>query len=113
MEGMHRYNPPGTALSPQQARVLSMVSLGKMNKEIASKLGIAEGTVKQHLTAAYRKLGVTNRTGASMVLAQGDRGTACPIKDGLLCRDRRCAGCALLKETLAQAKDRPGGGHEQ
>jgi DNA-binding NarL/FixJ family response regulator len=38
------------------------------NKEIARALGISESTVKNHLTVAYRALGVRNRTGALVVL---------------------------------------------
>ena len=49
-------------LTPQQFRVLKMIADGLLNKQIAYDLHISEATVKAHLTAIFRKLGVTNRT---------------------------------------------------
>lgn len=54
-------------LTPQQFRVLQMVSTGLLNKQIAYELGVTEATVKTHMTAILRKLGVTNRTHAVLV----------------------------------------------
>lgn len=51
-------------LSDRQRNVLAMALQGKLNKVIASELNIAEGTVKAHLSAAYRALGARNRTEA-------------------------------------------------
>ena len=48
-------------LTKQQARILQLVSAGLMNKQIAYELSIAETTVKAHLTAIMRKLGVQTR----------------------------------------------------
>jgi DNA-binding NarL/FixJ family response regulator len=48
-------------LTAQQARILQLVSAGLMNKQIAYELSIAETTVKAHLTAIMRKLGVQTR----------------------------------------------------
>ena len=56
-------------LTPQQFRVLAMVSAGLINKQIAAELGVSEATVKAHMTAIMQKLGVTNRTQA-VLLAQ-------------------------------------------
>jgi DNA-binding NarL/FixJ family response regulator len=56
-------------LTPQQFRVLMMVAEGLLNKQIAYDLNISEATVKAHMTAIFRKLGVTNRTQA-VLLAQ-------------------------------------------
>jgi DNA-binding NarL/FixJ family response regulator len=56
-------------LTPQQFRVLMMVAEGLLNKQIAYDLDISEATVKAHMTAIFRKLGVTNRTQA-VLLAQ-------------------------------------------
>ncbi|AKS42869.1 response regulator transcription factor [Wenzhouxiangella marina] len=56
-------------LTPQQFRVLMMVAEGLLNKQIAYELDISEATVKAHMTAILRKLGVTNRTQA-VLLAQ-------------------------------------------
>ncbi len=52
------------ALSRRQREIMAMVAEGLANKEIAHRLGIAEGTVKAHIHAVFRALGVTNRTQA-------------------------------------------------
>jgi len=57
------------SLTPQQFRVLSMLSAGLLNKQIAYELGVSEATIKAHMTAIMQKLGATNRTQA-VVLAQ-------------------------------------------
>jgi DNA-binding NarL/FixJ family response regulator len=49
-------------LTPQQFRVLTMIAEGLLNKQIAYDLGVSEATVKAHMTAIMRKLGVSNRT---------------------------------------------------
>jgi len=51
-------------LSPQQSRVLKMLALGKLNKQIAYELDVGETTVKAHVSAILRKLGVHSRTQA-------------------------------------------------
>jgi DNA-binding NarL/FixJ family response regulator len=51
-------------LSERQLQVLRMAICGKSNKMIAKALEVSEGTVKQHLSAAFRTLQVTNRTEA-------------------------------------------------
>jgi DNA-binding NarL/FixJ family response regulator len=51
-------------LTPQQFRVLSMLLSGLLNKQIAFELDVSEATVKAHVTALLRKLGVANRTQA-------------------------------------------------
>ncbi|HUP49767.1 MAG TPA: response regulator transcription factor [Thermoanaerobaculia bacterium] len=48
-------------LSPREAEIVKMVAAGLRNKEIANKLFIGEGTVKTHLHAIYKKLGVHGR----------------------------------------------------
>jgi DNA-binding NarL/FixJ family response regulator len=57
------------ALTPQQFRVLSMLSAGLLNKQIAGELGVSEATIKAHVSAVMQKLGVSNRTQA-VLLAQ-------------------------------------------
>ena len=52
------------ALPPPQIKVLLGVLAGKLNKQIAHELAISEATVKGHMTAIMRKLGVHNRTQA-------------------------------------------------
>lgn len=54
-------------LTQQQFRVLSMLSNGWLNKQIASELGVGEATVKAHMTAIMQKLSVTNRTQAVLI----------------------------------------------
>lgn len=54
-------------LTNQQARILQLICEGKLNKQIAYDLTIAETTVKAHVTAIMRKLGVQSRTQAVLV----------------------------------------------
>ncbi|WP_220747815.1 MULTISPECIES: response regulator transcription factor [Jannaschia] len=54
-------------LTPQQGRILDLICDGKLNKQIAYELSIAETTVKAHVTAIMRKLGVRSRTQAVLV----------------------------------------------
>jgi len=49
-------------LTAQQYKVLYYLTEGWLNKQIAYDLNISEATVKAHMTAIFRKLGVTNRT---------------------------------------------------
>jgi DNA-binding NarL/FixJ family response regulator len=52
------------SLTPQQLRVLVMITDGMLNKQIAHELGVSEATVKAHVTVILRKLGVISRTQA-------------------------------------------------
>ena len=54
-------------LTPQQFRVLQMLGVGSLNKQIAYDLGVSEATIKAHVTGILRKLGVTNRTQAVLM----------------------------------------------
>jgi DNA-binding NarL/FixJ family response regulator len=56
-------------LTPQQVRVLMMLSQGLLNKQIAYELGVSEATVKAHVSAILQKMGVESRTQA--VIAAG------------------------------------------
>lgn len=58
------------ALTPRQRDVLAMLRQGKSNKEIARDLNLAEITVKLHVTAILRALGVENRTQAAILAAK-------------------------------------------
>lgn len=51
-------------LTPQQLRVLALLTEGKLSKQIAYEMSITEATVKAHLSQIFRKLGVQNRTQA-------------------------------------------------
>lgn len=54
-------------LTRQQMRILELICEGKLNKQIAFDLSIAEATVKAHVTAIMRKLGVQSRTQAVLI----------------------------------------------
>lgn len=56
------------ALSSRQLEILGLVVEGLSNAEIGKRLYLAESTVKQHLRAAYKVLGVSNRTEAAKLL---------------------------------------------
>ena len=58
------------SLTPAQFKVLLLISDGHANKSIADKLNISEKTVKNHVSAIFDKLGVTNRTQASNLFHQ-------------------------------------------
>lgn len=59
-----------TLLTPRQRDALAMLRQGKSNKEIARDLDLAEITVKLHVTAILRALGVENRTQAAITAAR-------------------------------------------
>ena len=82
------YRPPGSAapvepaappheaplgfgdheLTERQSEVLRLLALGRSNREIGHMLNIAEGTVKVHVNAAFRVLGVHNRVSAAAAI---------------------------------------------
>ena len=61
-------------LTPQQVRVLMMLSEGLLNKQIAYQLSVAEATVKAHVSAILQKLGVESRTQAVIAAAKIENG---------------------------------------
>jgi DNA-binding NarL/FixJ family response regulator len=61
-------------LTPQQVRVLMMLSEGLLNKQIAFQLGVSEATVKAHVSAILQKLGVESRTQAVIAAAKIESG---------------------------------------
>jgi two-component system nitrate/nitrite response regulator NarL len=65
-----RGGDPMLALTARQNEVLQLLALGHSNKEIAKALGLLEGTVKVHVRDILRKLGVSNRTQAAMLVAR-------------------------------------------
>ena len=62
-------------LTPQQVRVLMMLSEGLLNKQIAYQLGVSEATVKAHVSAILQKLGVESRTQAVIAAAKIESGS--------------------------------------
>lgn len=59
-------SPLNGDLTLRQRRVLELLATGLSNKRIARELEISEITVKAHVSAIFRKLGVTNRTQAGL-----------------------------------------------
>ena len=57
-------------LSPREREVLERAAFGRSNGQIAAELGVTVNTVKFHLASIYRKLGVENRTEASVAFVR-------------------------------------------
>jgi DNA-binding NarL/FixJ family response regulator len=62
-DGMHR---PTSSLTQRETDILSLLAEGRSNRDISRALYLSEKTVKAHLAAIFRKLGVSNRTQAAM-----------------------------------------------
>ena len=58
------------SLTASERRVADLAASGDSNRDIAQRLYLSEKTVKAHLAAIFRKLGVTNRTQAAMMAVQ-------------------------------------------
>jgi len=58
------------SLTQRENDILALLSEGRSNRDIAQRLYLSEKTVKAHLAAIFRKLGVTNRTQAAMMAMQ-------------------------------------------
>ena len=71
-------------LTPQQVRVLMMLSGGLLNKQIAYELGVSEATVKAHVSAILQKLGVESRTQAVIAAGKIEAGhwPQVPMREG-------------------------------
>lgn len=73
------------AFSERESEVLELVARGFRNAEIAERLGLSESTVKGHVSAAFRKLGVSTRREARLlVLEQATRRGMSPVGPGPL-----------------------------
>lgn len=62
------FNARLASLTPQQRRIVKLICAGKPNKQIAFELSLAEATVKAHITALLRRLGVNNRTQVAVLI---------------------------------------------
>jgi DNA-binding NarL/FixJ family response regulator len=51
-------------LTPRQCDLLRLVAAGYTNRQVGSRLGVSEGTVRKHLENIYERLGVSNRIAA-------------------------------------------------
>jgi DNA-binding NarL/FixJ family response regulator len=58
--------PPADMLTEREREVLALVAGGPPNKQIAIRMEITEGTVKAHLSSAYQRFGVSDRTQAAL-----------------------------------------------
>lgn len=69
------------SLTPQQLRVMTMLADGRLNKQIAGDLDVTEATIKAHVTAILRKLGLYRRTQAAVVAQRliGLQGSLLPV----------------------------------
>jgi DNA-binding NarL/FixJ family response regulator len=67
---MEEDRPNLGVLSPRQREILEVVAEGLTNAQIGERLYLSEITIKQHLRAAYKLLGVRNRVGAVMLLKE-------------------------------------------
>jgi DNA-binding NarL/FixJ family response regulator len=63
-----------STLTPQQVRVLMMLSEGLLNKQIAYELDVSEATVKAHVSAILQKLDVDSRTQAVIAASKIEAG---------------------------------------
>jgi DNA-binding NarL/FixJ family response regulator len=70
-------------LTPQQVRVLMMLSEGLLNKQIAYELGVSEATVKAHVSAILQKLNVESRTQAVIAASKIEIGAWQPGQSAL------------------------------
>jgi DNA-binding NarL/FixJ family response regulator len=97
-------SPSDLGLTERQLDVLALMMQGKSNKAICRVLNLAEPTVKNHVTAILRALGVSNRTEA--VIAVGELGWKLPATAQLalqsrIRRSRACGGA--LKQAPAES----------
>ncbi len=70
-----------SALSPQQLRILARLVEGKLNKQIAADLDIAEQTVKVHVSTILRKLDVITRTQAAILVERSTKTAGASFDD--------------------------------
>lgn len=75
---------PPDALTRRQREVLAEICEGKSNKRIADTLRVSESTVKAHVKAIIRRLGVANRTQAALLAAGAEPATNRPAAAGPL-----------------------------
>jgi DNA-binding NarL/FixJ family response regulator len=77
-ERRHKEFPPNLdtrleRLTPREREIAQLIGGGASNKEIAGRLNITEATVKAHLTAIFRKLGLSDRLGLALFVTEFNR----------------------------------------
>ncbi len=78
-EGGEPVQKPATSLTQRETDILALLAEGRSNRDISRALYLSEKTVKAHLAAIFRKLGVTNRTQAAMVAVSMGIGPGLPM----------------------------------
>lgn len=63
--------PGRDVLSPRELEIARLLAVGASNREIASRLSISEGTVRNHVSSMLRKLGLPDRTSLALYLSSG------------------------------------------
>lgn len=72
---------PFDVLTPRESEILALLAEGLSNRGIGDNLGISEGTVKVHVKAILRKLGVTSRVAAAVLAVEHGWGSRKPASD--------------------------------
>jgi two-component system, NarL family, response regulator DevR len=70
LEGSRGQGPGLERLTPQERKVVELLSEGLTNRQIGDRLGLAEKTVKNHVSGLLPKLGAANRTEAALTAAR-------------------------------------------
>lgn len=70
---------PFDVLTPRESEILALLAEGLSNRGIGNNLGISEGTVKVHVKAILRKLGVTSRVAAAVLAVEHGWGSKKPV----------------------------------
>jgi len=78
MNGRRQQNSPKASssldrLTPREHEITLLIGCAQTNKEIANHLNITEKTVKAHLTAVFRKLGLSNRLQLALYITEQNR----------------------------------------
>ncbi len=82
------------AFSHREKRILQLIAMGYTNNEIASRLFLAESTVKTHVSACFRKLGVASRAEAAAVVLDPQSAIELGVVPTLLDAERTPAAVA-------------------
>lgn len=96
-----------TTLTGRQYEVLSLLAAGRSNKEIARLLRIAEGTVKVHIAASFRMLGVHNRVSAATAMRakMSNDDLTDPYFPGMFGERRAASGSRRIGDMRADISD--------
>jgi two-component system response regulator DesR len=79
--GGQRAEVRAQALTTREKQILALVITGMTNAQIASRLFLAESTIKSHLSSAFNKLGVSSRYEAATVILDPERGRGLGIHE--------------------------------